>query len=468
MLSDRGHRAYPAADLAGADAVLLVRDQPDGEAVTIDRGRWRFARVAGGEVVPDPHHIWLDGGFEKGRLYQVAYTATGAPVLGLGLAALRDAVAWLKHATASEGNPAAGALRFAYAYGRSQTGRLLRTLVHDDLNLDEQGREALDGIIANVAGSLRGEFNRRFGQNSKDRPHMMDYVQPAADAELHRRLTSRGSTLKVFYTNTSAEYHRGDASLTHTNAEGTRDVPSGPSARVYHFAGTEHGLGVWPPTAEKTAPADPSEPPEHSQNLRNTIDYAPLLRACLVNLDRWVAEGVEPPPSCHPRLAEGTAVPFEALHAVFDRIPGAGYPRHHARPCRLDFAVLPPRPGPAYGSLVSAVDDDGNETGGIALPEIAVPLGTHTGWTLRRHTIGGETQRLVFAGATIPFARTRREREATGDPRPSIEERYLSRDDYLERVRRAGAALVSRRYLLEEDIELAVGLAARAWDHWTT
>src|SRR5207249_1885103 len=209
----------------------------------------------------------------------------------------------------------------------------------------------------------------------------------------HRRLAARGSKLKVFYTNSSAEYHRGDTSLAHTNAEGTRDVPSGPSARVYHFAGTEHGLGVWPPTAEKTAAADPAEPPEHSQNLRNTIDYAPLLRACLVNLDRWVTEGSEPPPSRHPRLADSTAVPFEALHAVFDRIPGANYPRHPARPCRA--------------------------------------------------------------------------REASGDPRPSIEERYRSRDGYLERVRRAAAALVAQRFMLEEDIELTVALAARAWDHWT-
>ena len=467
LLSDRGHRAYPAADLAERDAVLLVRDQPDGEATTIDRSRWRFARASGGDVVADSRYIWLEGGFEKGRIYQVAYTAIGAPVVGLGIAALRDAAAWLKHGTAREGNPAPDVLRYVYAYGRSQTGRLLRTLVFNDLNLDEQGREALDGIIANVAGGLRGEFNQRFGQNSKDRPHMMDYVQPATDEDLHRRLTARASKLKVFYTNSSAEYHRGDASLAHTNAEGTRDVANGPLARVYHFAGTEHGLGVWPPTAEKAAAADPSEPPEHSQNLRNTIDYAPLLRACLVNLDRWVTEGVEPPPSRHPRLTEGTAVAFEALHAVFDRIPGASYPRHHARPCRLDFSALPPRPGPACGSLVSAVDVDGNEVGGIALPEVAVPLGTHTGWTLRHPSIGGEAQRLVFAGATIPFARTRLEREAAGDPRPSIEERYRSREDYLERVRRAGAALVTQRYMLEEDVELEVALAARAWDHWT-
>ena len=467
MLSDRGHRAYPAADLDDRDAILTMRDQPDGPAITIPRGRWRFARVASGELVADPHYVWYDGGFEKGRLYQIVYTAIGAPILGLGIAALRDAAAWLKHGTSGEGNPAPGRLRHVYAYGRSQTGRLLRTLIYHDLNRDEHGREALDGAIANVAGGLRGEFNQRFGQNSKDRPHMMDCVVPSTPEELQRRLAARRSPLRVFYTNSSAEYHRGDASLVHTDPEGMRDVPSGPSARVYHFAGTEHGLGVWPPTDRRVAAADPSEPLEHSQNLRNTIDYAPLLRACLVNLDRWVTEGVEPPPSRHPRLADGTAVPFEALARVFDRIPGAAYPRHHARPCRLDFSSLPPRPGAPCGSLVSDVDADGNEVAGIVLPEVAVPLGSHTGWTLRHPGIGGEGQRLVFAGATIPFARTRRERETAGDPRPSIEERYPSRDEYLARVRRAGAALARERYMLEEDVELEVTLAARAWDHWT-
>jgi len=468
LLSDRGHRPYAAADLDERDAVLTVRDQPDGDATTIARQRWSFARVGeGGRVVPDARHIRLDTGFEKGRLYQVTYTAVGAPVLGLGIAALRDAVAWLKHGTAREGNPAPGLVRYGYAYGRSQTGRLLRTLVYHDLNVDEQGREALDGIIANVAGGLRGEFNQRFGQNSKDRPHMMDQAHSSTDGEITRRIAARGSPLRVIYTNSSAEYHRGDASLAHTDPEGARDVPAGPASRIYHFAGTEHGLGVWPPTERRVAAADPAEPLEHSQNLRNTIDYAPLLRACLVNLDRWVTGGVEPPPSRHPRLADGSAVPFEALHAVFDKIPGAAYPRHHARPCRLDFSTLPPRPGPACGSLVSVVDADGNETGGIALPEVAVPLGTHTGWTLRHPEIGGDGQRLVFAGATIPFPRTRGAREASGDPRMSIAERYRSRDDYLERVRRAAVTLASERYILDEDVDLTVALAARAWDYWT-
>ena len=181
--------------------------------------------------MPDRCHVQLDGGFEKGRLYQIVYTALGAPVRGLGMAALRDCVSWLKHGGAEDGNPAPGALRYAYAYGRSQTGRLLRTMVYHDLNLDEQGREALDGILANVAGGMRGEFNQRFGQNSKDRNNMMAHLFPFTDVEqtdavtgatdaLHWRLCARGSRLKAMYTNTSAEYHRLDASLVHSDPDG--------------------------------------------------------------------------------------------------------------------------------------------------------------------------------------------------------------------------------------------------------
>ena len=467
LLSDRGHLPYPAADLDEPDALLTVQDQADAPPTTIRRDRWRFARDAGGAVVPDPGSVRLEGGFEPGRLYRITYTAVGAPVVGLSLAALRDAVAWLKHG-AEDDHPAPGAGRHAYAYGRSQTGRLLRTLGWEDLNVDEAGREALDGVLVNVAGGMRGEFNQRFGQNSKDRPHMIERLFPFTDTVqtdagtgetdgLHRRLEARGSRLRAIYTNSSAEYHRGDASLIHTDPEGRRDVAPGLATRVYHFAGTEHGLGTWPPSAAVAAAADPSGWIERSQNLRGVLDYARLLRACLVNLDRWVTDGIAPPPSRHPRIENGTAVPPAELAKTFARIPGAHFPPHHPR-------LRPARP---FGSLVSAVDGDGNEVGGLALPELAVPLGTHTGWNLRDPAIGGESQLLVFAGSTLPFARTRAEREAAGDPRPAIAERYASREDYLARVRRAAEELVEERYLLAEDVELSVALAARMWDRFT-
>jgi hypothetical protein len=461
LLSDRAHRAYPAADVEERDAVLTVRDMPDADPEVIPRARWRFARVVDGRVTPDPRHVWLEGGFAKGRLYHLAYTATDASVIGLGLVALRDCAAWLK----TDAAPAQS--RWSYAYGRSQTGRLLRTLIHYGLNEAEAGGEAFDGIIANVAGGMRGEFNQRFGQNSKDRPWTMCHLEPF-------QVEPRGR-LKVMYTNTSAEYHRGDASLVHTDPDGGRDVEQGPSVRVYHFAGTEHGLGVWPPTDTQAAAADPHGWVERSQHVRGVVNYGRLLRACLVNLDRWVTESVAPPPSRHPRNADGTAVTPETLTKVFDAIPGARYPRRHARPQRLDFGadtemrritIAPPRVGAPYGTRVAAVDSDGNEVAGVVLPELATPLATHTGWNLRHSDSGGVEQLLVFAGATLPFAKTRAERERSGDPRPAIAERYPSRDAYLNRVRAAAERLVTERYLLAEDVDTTLVFAAKIWDAW--
>ena len=113
---------------------------------------------------------------------------------------------------------------------------------------------------------------------------------------------------------------------------------------------------------------------------------------------------------------------------------------------------------------MSAVDEDGNERAGVAVPEVTVPLTTHTGWNLRHPDIGGAEQMLYFAGATLPFPRTRAERESTGDPRPAIAERYRSREDYLARVREAANTLAAERYLLEEDVELSLTFAARMWE----
>jgi len=252
----------------------------------------------------------------------------------------------------------------------------------------------------------------------------------------------------------------------HTDPGGFRDVDPGPDVRVYHFTGTEHALGGWPPGDVQAPAADVRGWTERAQHLRSVTNYGRLLRACLVNLDRWVSEGVAPPPSRHPRLADRTAVDPDELMKTFDRLPAARYPRHHPRPQRQDFGTLPPDPGAAYGTRVSACDDDGNERAGIAVPEVTVPLATHTGWNLRHPEIGGADQMLYFAGATLPFPRTRAEREATGDPRPSIAERYRSREDYLARVREAARALVAGRDMLEEDVEVSLAFAARMWDAW--
>ena len=132
----------------------------------IARNRWRFARAGREGVEPSADHVWLEGGFEAGKVYELTYTALGAPIVGLGFLAFRDAASFLKHGSAADGNPLAGAIEYAYAYGQSMNGRWLREFLYWGLNRDESARIAFDGMLPNTGSSRRGEFNLRFGQPS--------------------------------------------------------------------------------------------------------------------------------------------------------------------------------------------------------------------------------------------------------------------------------------------------------------
>jgi Alpha/beta hydrolase domain len=249
--------------------------------------------------------------------------------------------------------------------------------------------------------------------------------------------------------------------------EGRSDVEPPPDVRLYFFAGTQHTAGALPPP-----PADPNTG-GRGRHPFNTVDYAPLLRAALVNLDRWASGASAPPASVVPRVADGTAVGASATAAVFARVPGANFPDRLAAPSRLDFgpdiargivSELPPKSGAPFSTLVSAVDADGNEVAGIRPVEVAVPLGTFTGWNPRHPDQGAPGDLMSMMGSTLPFARTGAERDQNGDPRLSIAERYPSQAAYLESAREAAQALVAARHLLEEDVERVVERAARQWD----
>jgi hypothetical protein len=193
-------------------------------------------------------------------------------------------------------------------------------------------------------------------------------------------------------------------------------------------------------------------PEARAANPLCTLNPAPLLRAALVNLERWIAEGVAPPPNRVPHAADGNTATRRAVLARFAAFPGASTPLASALPRG------------ASASFVSAVDGDGNEVAGIRHPELAVPLATYTGWNPRHPSIGAPGELLDMLGSTLPFARTRAERVASGDPRASIEERYAGRDDYLGRVRRAAEQLASQRWVLPEDVDGIVRGAGRLWD----
>ncbi|MBI4498709.1 MAG: hypothetical protein HY689_12520 [Chloroflexi bacterium] len=481
LLSDRDHRPYPAQDLNEPTAVLTVREHLDAPRQVIARNQWQFARFEDGRPVPDPAHISLATGFEPGKLYELVYTAQGAPVVGAGLLAVRDVVAWLKYGDATAGNPCAGTVRYAYGFGASQSGRFLRQFLYLGLNEDEQGRMVFDGLIPHIAGARRGEFNLRFGQPSKAHGQTVGALFPFSDAVqtdpvtgqtdgLLARLAARGKLPRIFTVNTAAEYWgSGQASLLHTDIEGTRDLEPMEMARIYLLAGTQHVAGTLPP--EATNPSG-----VRLYHAANSVDYGPLLRAALVNLDRWVRTGQEPPPSQHPRLDNGTAVPPEGVLALFQTLPGVQVPAHLPQNRRLDFGPetaqgvlhqLPPAAGPRYPGFVPAVDPDGNEVAGTRLPDLSVPLATYTGWNVRHPEVGAPGEWVPMAGATLPFPRTAAERQATGDPRRAIAERYASKEAYLERVRQAALELVAQRYLLEEDVEPIVERAALRWDVFT-
>ncbi|HEY7491873.1 MAG TPA: alpha/beta hydrolase domain-containing protein [Candidatus Tectomicrobia bacterium] len=478
LLSDRLHRPHPARDLNDRDATLTVQDHEDAPPQIMPRQQWSFARLEDGRVVPDATHVHMASGFLPGKVYQVIYTTAGAPVIGLGLLAVRDVVAFLRHGSEREGNPCAGQIQYAYSFGRSQSGRFLRHFLYLGLNQDERDRTVFDGLIPLVAGGGRGEFNQRFGQPSNSNKYSVKNLFPfhdtvQTDPETGRtdgllaRLAACGKLPKVFFINTSAEYWNGHAALIHTDLDGKRDLAPLETVRIYHFAGTQHGPGNLLLT--DTGTADDAR----GQHRPNAVDYRPLLRAALVHLDRWVTGGQAPPPSCHPRLDDGTAVPPAHTAAAFQALPGVHFPAHLRFIARLDFGtgveegsttLLPPRVGKPYANLVAAVDEDGNERAGIRLPDLSVPVATYTGWNVRHASIGGPGQTLSLLGSTLPFPATRAEREATGDPRRSIAERYASRDDYLRRVQQAAEVLVQQRYMLAEDVPTVMDQAAQRYD----
>ena len=466
LLANREHRPYPVADLNDPNASLRVRDWEDGPDTVIPRSQWHF---------PDPEHITLESGFQPGKIYYVIYTAAQPVVVGCGLLAIRDAAAWLRKPS----DVAAGYQRI-YAHGVSQSGRLLRTMAYLGLNVDESGQPVFDGLLPHVAGGRMGEFNHRFAQPSCQSNPGFGHQFPFADNDLTDTLTEQTDGLlnrlrqlnavpKIIYTDSAAEYWRGDACLTHVNSAGDADLELAAETRRYLFAGSQHLPGAPDLMA--------GQGPDGSTGLHpySAVDYIPLLRAALFNLDRWASDGTEPPPNQHPRLDDNTAVTQAAYLDALPGLPGQSRPD----PARLwrvreidlgpdvqrGIAAYPVREGREYPHLVPAADIDGNDRAGIRLPDLTVPVGTHTGWNLRHPDTGAPEQLMSMQGSTHWFAATEAERRANGDPRPSIAERYATRGEYAAQVKAAAKQLAHDGYLLPEDVGLVVESCLQRYDH---
>ena len=503
-LSNRDHRPYPAANLDDPDAMLLARDWEDGPDTLIPRSQWQFAKDDGdgaGGITPSAEHIYLAGGFQPGKIYRAIYTAANPVVVGCGMLALRDAAAWLRAPDPARPLAPAG-YRYAYAYGISQSGRLLRTMIYLGLNMneaapgagqpdkhgsdgngpDQNGRAVFDGLLPHVAGGRMGEFNHRFAQPSCQSNPGFGHQFPFADHTLTDPLTGQtdgllrrlrgdgaGAVPKIIYTNSAAEYWRGDGCLTHIDGAGQADLTPADETRHYLFAGAQHLPGA--PDVRDGAGPDGSA----GAHPYNAVDYIPLLRAALVNLDRWASEGVAPPASRHPRRDDGTAVRQSEYLANLPAIPGQRIPSLPRlwRVRELDLgadagagiAAYPVAEGREYPHLTPAADTDGNDRPGIRLPDLAVPVGTHTGWNLRHPDTGAREQLQSMQGSTHWFAPTAAMRRAAGDPRPSVEERYAGREDYAAQARAVAKQLAAEGYILAEDVELVVSNSLARYDY---
>jgi hypothetical protein len=463
---------YTANSTSPSNGVLTVREHQTDPKVP----------VIGWSYVND-RRITFPGPAQVEWIYEFVYEAKDPTVMGIGHAATRDFLSFLRHAANDDfGNPNPLAqqpgqnprVEAIYSWGRSQGGRVERDFLYYGFNEDEQGRIVIDGMMPYATGAggkmwmnfrfsqptvSAQQHSRRFS-HEPEFPHtfplLTDPFTGQRDGILRRCLTSK-TCPKFFNIDSANEYWNKTSSLNHTDAMGNDlNIDAlAPDVRIYSITSIEHN------TVAGERPSDVG-----CQQLSNPLYNGPIFRALSVALDAWVTLGVEPPPSRVPRVRNGTLVPPEQI--IFPNIPAthyAGWPSLPAvqfspltmnRNVLLDFSVVPPQPlGPEYATLVPQVDDDGNDIAGIRLPFLEAPLGTHTGWAMLSPG-NGAPDICGQDGQFIPFANTQAERLAAGDPRLSIQERYPSHNAYVRVVTQAATRLVQRRFLLHEDKERIV------------
>lgn len=457
LLSDRGHIPYEVTDPNAPGTQLRIRHL-DGREEIVPREKWGF-RGKGS--------VSMEGGFVGGRSYQVIYQSQDPPVTGLAYAGVRDGVSALRHGQLSDLNLPAGTFDRVLAAGPSQSGRFLRGFVHEGFNLDLKANRVFDGVLAIIAGGSRTTINYRFAQPSGNPGLFFPFTD---DSQTDAETGESGGLLsalppaarpKMMYLNTPSEYWRAsNASLVHTKIDGSGEFPIADDTRLYVVAGTQHGPASWPvkKSDRELAP--------------NPLNYRWVSRAVFVALDNWVAGKAEPPASRYPRMDRGELTKPENLS--FPAIPGVTVPPSTQTTKRAklppDFrsegpiTILPPRPGSAYPQMVSRVDADGNETGGILVPELKVPLGTYMAWNQQFPGAKDMKASLSLMGGFVPFPRDEAERKVRKDPRPSLAARYPSREDFVGRTALAALELAREGYFLDQDIAPLLREVRRQYD----
>jgi hypothetical protein len=480
-------RAYDAADLDTAHSTLTVRSTVGGTRTPVKADRWAFGRCANGpaSLVPTTTDICLFDGFKVDRIYELIYPAKNPMVMGLGYVVTRDVASFLRHQARDDaGNPNPLALsptnvgiRRAYASGISSTGMYLRDFLYLGFNEDESHRKVFDAVQIIIPGTHRLFANVEFADpNTYSRQDIwhdsLSYSYPPLTFAVTTDPISgiRDGILKrpatdplVFQVDSANEFWQMNASLNVYDGQG-RAVPTPDNARLYFASSFQHG-GV-------AGLLNPPRPAGMCQFPTQGNGWPPTLRALLVNLDEWADRGIAPPRSNYPRLEDNTLVSLDAARAAFPAIPGVTFPSVINELSLPQFgsgfgstggrlAQLPPTFGGRYQLFVPRPDSDGLDAGGIRPMEIAAPTATLTGWAVRAQG-RREGDLCALSGSVIPFAKTKAARNASGDPRLSLEERYGTQSGFVKAVEEASRKLVRERFLLQEDADRYIQAAKQS------
>jgi hypothetical protein len=476
---------YETASTNNATAALTVRDHVGSPETLIAPDRWAFATCARNpttgmveNVVPSPKHICYFDGFDPNKLYQLVYTGRNPKPMALGYAATRDVVSFLRYAAADDAgtpNPLGPGITNAYCMGISSSGMYVRDYVYLGFNADEHGRPVCDGLFAHIPGAFRLHLNTRFTQpDIYSRQDLWAGLYPMATFPFGYGVTTDPITgrtdgilkrpatdPRIIQTDTSTEFWQFHASLVTHDALG-RPLSLPDTARYYLLSSAQHFA---------TAGAAPAR--GICEQLSNPLHAGVFMRALLVAMDGWVIRGTPPPASRYPRVTDRTLVAPARATTGFPAIPGVTYTGQLNTLMLRDYgpgfgptggviSILPPVPipGTEHTILVPMVDRDGNDVAGLRRPDdVETPVATLTGWNHRR--AGFRAPDLCgLTGLSVPFARTRAERLAAGDPRKSLEERYTFHERYVKRVKHAARELMEERLLLQEDVDRIVQAAA--------
>lgn len=463
-------KPYPAVEESMSRARLYRRSGTHAPRELIPNEQWSFGRCPDGKAKTESNaDVCFAAGFSPDYIYELTYEARDPIVMGLGFAATRDLISFLRY-NITEANPLldkeSKPPQWTIGFGSSQSGRFLKDLIYHGFNQDESGRIIFDGAIPHISASRRTFTNFEFAMPGRFSTAMEGHFTPGDEFPFtYETLTDpitkktdgwllrcrqQKACPKIMHWDSGTESWQGRNSLVVGDPLGKKDVPIPDNVRLYYFASTQHG---------------PAEKPARGicQQLSNPLSYQETQRALLVALHAWVTQGVPPPPSRFPKISDGSLVSPQQTTQGFPNIPGVRYAGKANDLSLNDHSNQPANhvKGKEYPVLVPKVDKDGNEIPGIRAVGLQVPLGTHAGWNLRAKGFV-EDELCYLNGQFIPFAKTKEEREKSGDPRPSIEERYKDQNDYAQRVSHAARSLVNERFLLPEDAERIIAEAAKS------